>query len=96
MAGPTSPIQPRNPIDLAAELKCPLLGLYGGQDPSIKISDVQAAADKAKAAQQVVDIVVYPDAGHGFDADYRPDYNAAAAINGWQRMLAWFRTYGVA
>jgi carboxymethylenebutenolidase len=93
VAGPTSPIQPHNPIDLSAGLKCPLLGLYGGQDGSISQTDVQATAAKARAAGQTVDIMVYPDAGHGFHADYRPSYKPADAADGWKRALAWFRKY---
>ena len=96
VAGGTSEIQPKNPIDLAAELKCPLLGLYGGLDTSIKVDDVQAAAAKARAAGKTVEIVVYPDAPHGFHADYRPSYKAADAADGWLRLQAWFKKYGVA
>ena len=95
VAGPTSAIQPRNPIDMAAELRCPLLGLYGGQDPSIQPADVYAAAARAKAAGQTVDIVYYPDAGHGFHADYRPSYNRADAEAAWARALAWLRRYDI-
>jgi carboxymethylenebutenolidase len=95
VTGPTSAIQPRTPMEVADGLKCPLLGMYGGQDPSITVADVQATAEHAKAAGGVVDIVVYPDAGHGFHADYRPSYNAVDAADGWRRMLAWFRQYGV-
>jgi carboxymethylenebutenolidase len=95
VAGRTSPIQPKNPIDVADQLKCPLLGLYGGQDGSISQTDVQAAAAKAHAAKQTVEIVVYPDAGHGFHADYRPGYNATDAADGWKRAQAWFKQYGV-
>jgi carboxymethylenebutenolidase len=93
---PDTDIQPHSPLELAAELKCPLLGQYGGQDTSIKVEDVQAAAAKAKAAGKIVEIVVYPDAPHGFNADYRPSYRATDAIEAWNRMLAWFKTYGVA
>jgi carboxymethylenebutenolidase len=93
--GPTSDIQPQTPMDLAAQLKCPLLGLYGGADTSIPVEQVRAAAAKAKAAGKIVEIVVYPDAPHGFHADYRPSYRKQAAEDGWQRMLAWFRRYGV-
>jgi carboxymethylenebutenolidase len=92
----TSDIQPKTPTDIAGELKCPLLGLYAGQDTSIKQADVQAAAAKARAAGQTVEIVVYPDAPHGFHADYRPSYNQADAADGWARMLAWFKKYGAA
>jgi carboxymethylenebutenolidase len=96
VGGAVSDIQPRTAADVAAELKCPLLGLYGGQDASIKPADVQAAAASARAAGRTVEIVVFPDAGHGFHADYRPSYNAADARDGWARMLAWFKQHGVA
>jgi carboxymethylenebutenolidase len=96
IGGATSAIQPHTTMDIAADLKCPLLGMYGGQDTSINVPDVQAAAAKAKAAGKTVDIVVYPDAPHGFNADYRPSYRKADAEDGWKRMLAWFKQYGVA
>lgn len=95
ITGATSDIQPQTPLMVADQIKCPLLGLYGGQDGGIKVADVQAAADKAKAAGKSVEIVVYPDAPHGFHADYRPSYHAADAMDGWQRMLAFFRAHGV-
>lgn len=93
---PDTDIQPHSPLEIADQLKCPLLGQYGGQDPSIKVADVQAAAAKARAAGKTVEIVVYPDAPHGFNADYRPSYRATDAKIAWQRMLTWFKTYGVA
>ena len=93
--GNPSPIQPTNPGDIAADLKAPLLGMYGGQDAGIAVPDVQAAAAKAKAAGKTVEIVVFPDAPHGFHADYRPSYRKADAEDGWNRMLAWFKKYGV-
>ncbi|UPG71847.1 dienelactone hydrolase family protein [Roseomonas gilardii subsp. gilardii] len=96
VGGGTSDIQPRTPMDVAAELKCPLLGLYGGADTGIPVDQVQAAAQKARAAGKQVEIVVFPDAPHGFHADYRPSYRREAAEEGWRRMLAWFRDHGVA
>ena len=95
VAGATSDIQPKTVLDVADQLKCPLLGLYGGQDQSIKPDDVHAAEAKAKAAHKTVEIVIYPDAPHGFNADYRPSYRKDAAEDGWKRMLAWFAKYGV-
>jgi carboxymethylenebutenolidase len=95
VAGPVSTIQPHTAAEVAPDLKCPLLGLYGGQDPSIAVADVQAAAARARKAGRTVEIVVYPDAGHGFHADYRPSYNAADAQAAWGRMLDWFKTHGV-
>ena len=93
--GRTSAIQPQTPLDLVADLRCPLLGLYGGQDPSSSPAQIKEAEEKARAAGRIVKFVVYPDAPHGFHADYRPSYRAADARDGWGRMLAWFRRYGV-
>lgn len=94
VTGTPSAIQPTNPIDIAADIRCPLLGLYGGQDTGIKQVDVQAAAAKARAAGKTVEIVIYPDAPHGFHADYRPSFKAADAADGWVRLQAWFKKYG--
>lgn len=93
---PTSEIQPTTPTDHADALKCPLLGLYGEKDPSIKVADVQAAAARARAAGKSVEIVVYPNSAHAFHADYRPSYVKADAEDGWARMLAFFKQHGVA
>jgi len=94
--GPTSPIQPQTVLDIVDQIKCPVLGQYGGQDTSIPVADVREAEAKAKAAGKTVEIVIYPDAPHGFNADYRPSYRATDAAMAWNRMLTWFRTYGAA
>ena len=96
LLGDRTAIQPATATDYADQIKCPLLGLYGGQDASISADSVKAAETKAKAAGKTVDIVIYPDAPHGFNADYRPSYRKDAAEDGWKRMLAWFKRYGVA
>ena len=96
LLGTPTPIQPHTALDLAGEIKCPLLGLYGGQDPSIPVESVRQAEAKAKAAHKIVDIVIYPDAPHAFHADYRPSYRKEAADDGWKRCLAWFKAHGVA
>ncbi len=93
--GKTSPIQPKTVLDLVGDLKCPLLGLYGGRDQGIPLNQVRQVESDAKQDGKTVEIVVYPDAGHGFNADYRPSYAPADAADGWARMLAWFRRYGV-
>lgn len=95
VGGTPSAIQPKTATDLAGELKAPLLGLYGGQDTGIPVAAVEAAAAKAKAAGKTVEIHVFPDAPHGFNADYRPSYRKVEAEDGWKRMLAWFKRYGV-
>lgn len=94
--GKTSAIQPQTALDVADRILCPLLGLYGGKDASNPLPLVHQAEAKAKAAGKTVEIVIYPDAPHGFHADYRPSYREADAKNAWQRALAWFKRYGVA
>lgn len=94
MATPSA-IQPKTPMDIAGEIHCPLLGLYGGKDAGIKVEDVLAAQAKARAAGKTVEIQIFPDAPHGFHADYRPSYRADAATTGWVRAIAWFKEYGV-
>jgi carboxymethylenebutenolidase len=85
------------PIDVAAEIKGRVLGLYGGQDTGITADAREQMLAALKAAGDTKSqIVVYPDAQHGFNADYRPSYNEAAAKDGWAKMLAWFKAHGVA
>ena len=93
VGGAPTPIQPLTASDVAPNLHAPLLGLYGGQDQGIPVTAVQDAAAKAKAAGKTVEIEIYPDAPHGFHADYRPSYRREAAEDGWNRMLAWFKRY---
>ena len=93
--GPRTDIQPHTPTDVAAQLHAPLLGLYGGQDANIRPADVEAAAARARAAGKTVELVIYPEAPHGFHADYRPSFRPTDASDAWARMLAWFKRYGV-
>ncbi len=95
LGGTPTPIQPRTALDVAGEIKCPLLGLYGGQDAIIPVDLVREAEAKAKAAHKIVDIVIYPDAPHGFHADYRPSYRQADAEDAWKRALTWLHRFGV-
>jgi len=83
------------PLQLAADLKCPVLGLYGGKDQGISAADIEEMRAALKAAGKPGEIVVYPEAQHGFLADYRPSYDAAAGQDGWKRMLAFFAAHGV-
>ncbi|WP_374469477.1 dienelactone hydrolase family protein [Phenylobacterium sp.] len=86
----------KTPIELAAELKAPVLGLYAEKDSGIPLADVERMKAALKAAGKTgSDIVVYPGAQHGFHADYRPSYDAAAARDGWAKMLAFFKSNGV-
>ena len=95
LAGPASENAPRNPVDVAAELKAPVLGLYGGADPSIPAETIAAMRTALAAAGKAGEIVVYPEAPHGFNADYRPSYRQEPAEDGWRRLLDWFKRHGV-
>jgi carboxymethylenebutenolidase len=92
---PRTELQPKYPIDLAGDLKCPVLGLYGGADQSIPVDSVKRMEAACKAAGRTCAVQIYPDAPHGFNADYRPSYRADAARDGWARMLAWFKEHSV-
>ncbi|MFU0923101.1 dienelactone hydrolase family protein [Kluyvera sichuanensis] len=85
---------PKNPVDIAVDLSAPVLGLYGGQDTGIPLESVDTMRHALRAANANAEIVVYPEAGHAFNADYRPSYHEESAKDGWQRMLAWFAQYG--
>jgi carboxymethylenebutenolidase len=82
------------PLELIARIHGPVLGLYAGKDQGIPVSDVEAmrAALKAKG-DKTSELIVYPDAQHGFHADYRPSYNQADAEDGWKRLTAWFQAH---
>jgi carboxymethylenebutenolidase len=84
------------PLQLVKDLKAPVLGLYGGKDQGIPLSDIDAMRQKAKADGKSVELIVYPEAQHGFLADYRPSYDAAAGQEGWKHMLAFLAQHGLA
>jgi carboxymethylenebutenolidase len=96
LVGDPTQLQPKNPIDLVPMLKAPVLGLYGGQDKGIPLDTVEKMREALKKAGNPSDIIVYPDAPHGFFADVRDSYRKEAAEDGWKRLLAWFRKYGAA
>jgi carboxymethylenebutenolidase len=96
IVGQASPLQPKHPIDLAADLKAPVLGLYGGADDGIPVATVEKMREALKAAGKPGEIIVYPDTPHGFHADYRPTYRKEQAEDGWKKLLAWFKKNGVA
>ena len=96
LVGQKAELQPQHPIDVVTMLKAPVLGLYGGQDQGIPLDTVEQMREALKKAGNPSEIVVYPDAPHGFFADTRPSYRKEAAEDGWKRLLAWFRKYGAA
>jgi len=98
LVAPTkAPLQPAYPVELAPHLKVPVLGLYGGEDASIPVANVEQMRSALRSAGNTTsEIVVYDGAPHAFYADYRPNYRKEAAEDGWKRMQAWLRKHGVA
>ena len=98
--GQTNANNPKHAVDLAVQLKAPVLGLYGGDDAGIPVTSVNnmkevlaLSASRGNKAAKASEFVLYPDAPHAFHADYRPSYRAAPATDGWNRALAWFKQY---
>ncbi len=103
LSGASSTLTPQHPLDIASALKAPVLGLYGGTDQGIPLSDVDAMraalkknGETGNKAAEKSEIHVYPDAPHAFHADYRPSYRKAEAEDGWRRLAAWFAQNGLA
>lgn len=82
--------QPVAPIDMAKDLSCPLLGLFGGDDSSPDPEQVRQIGDILQGYNKAYEFHSYPDAGHAFFAVDRPSYRVAAATDGWQRIWAFF------
>ncbi len=79
-------------LEVVAQIKAPVLGLYGGADQGIPTDTVEKMRDALKAAgNNKCEIVIYPDTPHGFNADYRPSYRKEPAEDGWKRCVAWFK-----
>jgi carboxymethylenebutenolidase len=93
LVGKPNELQPKNPIDLVPAIKAPVLGLYGALDKGIPVADVERMNAALKAAGKPSSLTLYPQADHGFLADYRPSYNEAAAKDGWAKALAHFRRH---
>jgi carboxymethylenebutenolidase len=96
LVGDPGPLTPKHPIDRVGDLMAPVLGLYGAADTGIPVDTVEKMRSACQAAGKICEFVIYPDTPHAFNADYRPSYREGPAKDGWARMLAWFRSHGVA
>lgn len=96
LIGESTSLTPKHPLDVVDELKVPILGLYGGSDDLIPTQTVEQMRQALAAKETGSEIILYPEAPHGFLADYRPSYRQEAAEDGWKRLQAWFKQYGVA
>lgn len=95
IVGAPTALQPKHPIDVASSLKAPVLGLYGSEDQGIPLDTVEQMKTALRAAGGTSEIMVYPNAGHAFYADYRPSYRKEAAEDGWKRLQRWLKDHAV-
>jgi carboxymethylenebutenolidase len=86
---------PKNSIELAPDVKEPVLGLYGAEDTGIKVEQVEEMKAALAKAHKTAEFKIYPGAPHGFNADYRPSYRKEAAEDAWKQMVGWFKKYKV-
>ena len=84
----TPGVRSAGPIDLADQIKMPVLGLFGEADLGIPAADVREMEAALKAFGQTAELVLYPGAPHAFYADYRPSYRPEAAADAWRRCYA--------
>jgi carboxymethylenebutenolidase len=80
--------KPIQPLELALNLTAPFLGLFAGRDASIPAADVERLRAALSQAGKDFDIVIYPDAEHGFAHSARGTFHAAAAADAWERVFA--------
>jgi carboxymethylenebutenolidase len=93
---PANPLRPLYPLDIADKINAPVLGLYGGLDTGIGVSNMEdMKAALARAGKLKSKIEIFMDAPHGFFADYRPSYNEKDAQQGWRELRAWMKDNGV-
>lgn len=95
LVDPPNPLWPKSPMQLAPEMKAPVLGLYGGADQGISVAQIEAMKATLLDDNKIAAFKIYPGAPHGFHADYRPSYRKDAAEDAWKQMQAWFKRYHV-
>ncbi len=74
------------PTQRASEMKAPILGLMGGDDPGIPVEDVEAFDDALDEAKVEHEVVVYPGAPHSF-FDRKHEEFASESEDAWRRVL---------
>src|ERR1700759_1824994 len=92
---PPNPLWPKSPTQLAPEMKAPVLGLYGGADAGIPVAQVEQLKAALAENKKTAEFKIYPEAPHGFHADYRGSYRKEAAEDAWNQMQAWLKKYKV-
>jgi carboxymethylenebutenolidase len=92
---PPNPLWPKSPMQLAPEMKAPVIGFYGEADTGVSVASVEALKAALAENKKTAEFHLYPGAPHGFHADFRSSYRKEAAEDAWSNMQAWFKKYGV-
>lgn len=85
--------KPRSPLEALADLRCPVLGLYGEEDPIIPVADVRELEERLAKSRQGGEVRLYAGAGHAFMNDTRDSYHVDAARLAWARTLQFFQKH---
>lgn len=84
--------KPREPLDAALDVTCPLLGFFGAEDPYVPLDDIRELERRLSRPNQA--IRVYEGAGHAFMNDTRPAaYRPEAAADAWRRVVAFLHEH---
>lgn len=82
-------LKPREPLEVARDLRCATLAFYGDRDEFVPMSDINSLEDRFEQSPRSAQVVIYPGAGHAFMNDTRPDaHRPADAADAWRRMVA--------
>jgi carboxymethylenebutenolidase len=85
--------QPTAPIEFTAGINCPLLGLFGNEDPNPSADQVNRTEAELKKHGKNYEFHRYDSAGHAFFAHYRPNYRPEQAVDGWHKVFAFFHKH---
>ncbi|HEX4483672.1 MAG TPA: dienelactone hydrolase family protein [Solirubrobacteraceae bacterium] len=89
----STPARPTPPLELAGQLKCPLLAAVGAEDQNPSPQIAEQLRERAADSGQEVKVDVYDDAGHAFFADYRPNYRPEPAAKLWREIVPFLQRH---
>jgi carboxymethylenebutenolidase len=85
--------RPVAPIDLTEKMTAPLLGIFGNDDQAPTPDQVNRTEAELKRLGKSYEFHRYDGAGHGFFGHYRPGYRQEQAVDGWEKVLAFYERY---
>jgi carboxymethylenebutenolidase len=80
-------------LDLAPVLKTPLLAMFGDEDASIPVEEVEWLREALGKSSVPTQVIRYPEANHGFHCDARDSYHEPSATQAWKETLSWLDSH---